>query len=339
MKPKCTITRLSMLVLAVLLVVSLWTPAQAKDVVWKFQSLLNPGHMATDVELWLAKELEKRTNGKFKIAIFTGGALGFAGPRNLTTVGQGVLESCEIWGPHVSGDLRIMEIVALHGLVPYDVPLRKKVVEAVLPYQRKPLRDRFNVEVVWQVQVDPRNIYTKKPVKRLSDLKGMKIRSEGIVENEITKMLGATPLTLAWGEIYTALQQGVIDGYWVTHSGTYNARFYEHVKYCLELNIGGSPTFFIANSDKFNKLPPEYQKILMELGREGTDRMNDRVVSDVAEFKKKLQGVGMTFNQPHPDDLRFIKKNAPGIWDKWLEKAEPEAKGIVKMIKTIVANW
>jgi TRAP-type transport system periplasmic protein len=338
MKIRHLVNGLSAVALSLVVVFFMFSPAQAQ-VVWKFQSLLNPGHMAPDAELQLATELEKRTQGKFKIEVFTGTALGFAGPRILGTVGPGIVESAECWGPHVSGDLRIMEIVALHGLIPYDVPLRKKIVEAVLPYQEKALMQKFNIKPLWEVQVDPRCIYTKKPVQRLSDFKGMKIRSEGLVENEFTKAIGATPLTLAWGDIYTSLQQGVIDGYWVTHTGTFNAKFYEYAKHCLELNISGSPTFFLVNLDKWKALAPEYQKILIELAEQGKEYMNGRVVSDVAEFKKKLQDVGMTFHTPHPDDMKFINEVAPKIWDQWLQGAEPEAKEMLAKIKTMVSEW
>jgi TRAP-type C4-dicarboxylate transport system substrate-binding protein len=338
METKRAIKRFSMLTLTVLFVVGLWSPVQAQ-VAWKFQSLLNPGHMTPDAEIWMSKEIEKRTDGKFKIEVFTGAALGFAGPRNLITVGQGVLDSAEIWAPHVSGDFRMLEIAVLHELIPFDVPLRKEIINEIFPTQEKLLRERFNVKGFWQVQVEPRNIYTKKPVKRLSDLKGMKIRSEGILENEFTKAIGATPLTLAWGDIYTSLQQGVIDGYWVTHSGTFNAKFYEHAKYCLELNTGGSTTLFIANLDKFNKLPPDFQKILIEVSQQAANMMWDRVVPDVESFKKQLQGVGMTFYAPHPDDAKLTKKVGPKIWDMWLEKAEPGTKEMLSKIKARVAAW
>jgi TRAP-type C4-dicarboxylate transport system substrate-binding protein len=312
-------------------------PANA-EIVWKFQSLLNPGHITPDVEIWLSKELEKRTEGEFKIQVFLGAALGFAGPRNLMTVGQGVLDSAEIWAPHVSGDYRALSIVAVAGLVPYDVPLRKKVIEELSDQQFRTLRERFNVEPLWNVQVEPRNIYTTKPVQRLSDLKGMKIRAEGITEVEFTKELGATPLSLAWNDIYTSLAQGIIDGYWVTHSGTVNARFYEHVNYCYELNIGGSNTLFIINRDKFNKLPEDYKKILKELGDEGAKKMWDGVMESQVVNKKKLQELGMTFYPVHPDDAEAIREFAPRVWDKWLEKADPEAKKMMEKVKKIVGK-
>ncbi|MBI2543633.1 MAG: hypothetical protein HYW16_00090, partial [Candidatus Rokubacteria bacterium] len=67
-------------------------PAPAQQATWKLQSLLNPGYMGTDAEIWFAQEVEKRTGGKVKITVYPGAALGFAGPRIMTAVGQGLLE-------------------------------------------------------------------------------------------------------------------------------------------------------------------------------------------------------------------------------------------------------
>jgi len=177
-----------------------WTPAEAQTV-WKLQSLVNPGHMAADAELWLAQEVEKRTGGKLKITVYTGAALGFAGPRILTVVKDGLLEASEMWGAHVAGDLRIAEVIELPGLIPYDIPLRKKAVEALRPYWEKAMGERFNIIPIAVAQVEPRNIYARKPIKTLADLKGMKIRAQGPVETDFTRAIGATPVTTDWPEV------------------------------------------------------------------------------------------------------------------------------------------
>ena len=119
------------LIVLSLAVLALAGPVQAQQTTWKLQSLLNPGYMGTDAEIWLAQEVEKRTGGKVKVTVYPGAALGFAGPRILTVVGQGLLESSQMWGAHVSGDLRLAEIIELPGLIPYDIPLRKKIVQMV----------------------------------------------------------------------------------------------------------------------------------------------------------------------------------------------------------------
>lgn len=337
---KLYIKTFSILVMAVVLAVSLCTPTYGEKIVWNFNSFMNPGHMGYETEMWLSKELEKRTNGQVKIEIFGGGALGFKGPRLLAIVGQGVVYSSEVWGSHVAGDLQIIELLALPGLIPFDVDLRKKIVKNVMyPYLEKVLREKFNIKLIYQVQVDPRNFYTNKAVRRLSDLKGIKLRTSGIVENEFTKILGAIPVSIPGPEMYTALQQGIVDGVWNNHTSTYAIRIYEQAKNNLELNIGGDSIFFLANLDKFKALPPEYQKILLELGQQGAELLNDRVGKEHKSTKEKLQNLGMTFYEPHPDDLQFIRREVPKIWDMWMKKAEPEAKEMMEKIKALIGEW
>ncbi|MBI2153292.1 MAG: TRAP transporter substrate-binding protein DctP, partial [Candidatus Rokubacteria bacterium] len=239
--------RMIPLVLAVLALAVLLPPgpAPAQQATWKLQSLLNPGYMGTDAELWFAQEVEKRTGGKVKITVYPGAALGFAGPRIMTAVGQGLLEASQMWGAHVSGDLRLAEIIELPGLIPYDIPLRKKIVQMVLPAQERAM-DGFGVLPFASGQVEPRNIYSRKPIRSIADLKGVKLRAQGIVETEFTKAIGATPVTLTWEEVYPAMQQGVIDAYWVTHSATFNAKLHEVAKYCYEVGLGGANWFVVV---------------------------------------------------------------------------------------------
>lgn len=305
---------------------------------WKLQSLLNPGYMGTDAEIWFAKEVEKRTGGKLKITVYPGAALGFAGPRILTAVGQGLLETSQMWGAHVSGDLRLAEIIELPGLIPYDIPLRKKIVKLVFPAQEKAM-EKFGVLPLASGQVEPRNIYSRKPIRSVADLKGLKLRAQGVVETEFTKAIGATPVTLTWEEVYPAMQQGVIDAYWVTHSATFNAKLYEVAKYCYEVGLGGANWYVIANKAAVDKLPPDVKKVVLALREPLAEKLWDRVDGDIREFKKRLQDKGMTFAQASPEDMKAMLDVAPKVWETWLQKAGPEARELVEKIKAIVAEW
>ncbi len=326
------------LIVLSLAVLALTGPVQAQQVTWKLQSLLNPGYMGTDAEIWFAQEVEKRTGGKVKVTVYPGAALGFAGPRILTAVGQGLLESSQMWGAHVSGDLRLAEIIELPGLIPYDIPLRKKIVQMVLPAQEKAM-EGFGVLPLASGQVEPRNIYSRKPIRSIADLKGLKLRAQGIVETEFTKAIGATPVTLDWPEVYPAMQQGVIDAYWVTHSATFNAKLHEVAKYCYEVGLGGANWFVIVNKGALDKLPPDAKKVVLDLRQPVSDKLWDRVDGDIREFKKRLQEKGMTFTQASPEDMKAMLDAAPKVWDIWLQKAGPEAKDLVVKIKAMVADW
>lgn len=241
-------------------------------------------------------------------------------------------------GAHVSGDLRIAEIIELPGLIPYDIPLRKKIVQMVLPAQERAM-DGFGVLPFASGQVEPRNIYSRKPIRSIADLKGLKLRAQGIVETEFTKAIGATPVTLTWEEVYPAMQQGVIDAYWVTHSATFNAKLHEVAKYCYEVGLGGANWFIVINKAALQKLPPDAQKVILDLRQPVSDKLWDRVDPDIGEFKKRLQEKGMTFTQASPEDMKAMLDVAPKVWDTWLQKAGPEAKDLVEKIKATVADW
>jgi TRAP-type C4-dicarboxylate transport system substrate-binding protein len=306
--------------------------------VWKLQSLLNPGYMGTDAELWFAGEVERRTGGKLKITVYPGAALGFAGPRILTVVGQGLLESSQMWGAHVSGDLRIAEVIELPGLIPYDIPLRKKIVQTVLPAQEKAM-ERFGVLPFASAQVEPRNIYSRKPIRGLADLKGLKLRAQGIVETEFTRAIGATPVTLSWEEVYPAMQQGVIDAYWVTHSATFNAKLFEVARHCYEVGLGGANWFVVVNRTALDGLPPDVKKTVLDLRQPVSDKLWERVDPDIREFRQRLAGKGMAFTQASAEDMKVMLDAAPGVWETWLAKAGPDARELVGRIKAIVAEW
>ncbi|MBI2217109.1 MAG: TRAP transporter substrate-binding protein DctP [Candidatus Rokubacteria bacterium] len=309
--------------------------AQAQSHQWKLQSLLNPGHMATDAELWFAKEVEKRTNGKVKITVYTGASLGFGGARIMQVVKDGLLETAQMWGAHTAGELRINEVIELPGLIPYDIPLRKKIVAALMPYWERELGQR-NIIPLAVAQVEPRNIYTRAPVKSLEDLKVMKIRAQGVVETDFTRAIGATPVTLSWEEVYPALQQGVIDGYWVTHSATFNAKLHEVAKHAWNIGLGGATWYIIANKRTVEGLPDDLEKIVRATGKEAAGRVWDRVDQDIRTYRKRLEDAGMKFTDASPEDMQVMLDKARGVWGQWQEKGGPVAKEMVGKIQAIV---
>jgi TRAP-type C4-dicarboxylate transport system substrate-binding protein len=243
-----------------------------------------------------------------------------------------------MWGAHVSGDLRIAEVLELPGLIPYDIPLRKTIVHAVLPAQEKAMQ-RFGVLPLASGQVEPRNIYSRKPIRSLADLKGLKLRAQGIVETEFTRAIGATPVTLSWEEVYPAMQQGVIDAYWVTHSATFSAKLHEVARHCWEVGLGGANWFIVVNRAALDRLPADARQAVLDLRQPVSDRLWDRVDGDIREFRKRLMDKGMTFAQASPEDMKAMLDAAPGVWETWLQKAGPEARELVEKIKAIVADW
>jgi TRAP-type C4-dicarboxylate transport system substrate-binding protein len=166
----------------------------------------------------------------------------------------------------------------------------------------------------------------------------MKIRAQGVVETDFTKSIGASPVTLSWEEVYPALQQGAIDGYWVTHSATFNAKLHEVARHCYEVGLGGATWFLLGNRRTVEALPADLRKIVRDTGKEASQRVWDRVDPDIKSFRDRLEKAGMTFTQASADDMKVMLDAAQGVWADWTQKGGPVAKEMVDKIKVAVKS-
>jgi len=110
-----------------------------------------------------------------------------------------------------------------------------------------------------------------KPLKKLDDFKGLKIRiqSSKVIEGEI-KALGAIPQVMAFSEVYTALQQGVVDGEENTPSNKYTQKMHEVQKYMTMSDHGVVMYAVVVNKKFWDGLPPDIRKSLDEAMAEST---------------------------------------------------------------------
>jgi TRAP-type C4-dicarboxylate transport system substrate-binding protein len=110
-----------------------------------------------------------------------------------------------------------------------------------------------------------RHFFTNKPVRNPGDLKGLRIRTPPApIWQESIRALGATPVALAFGEMYPALQSKVMDGVELVYNNIPAGRFYEVLKYVTESHHIMLVNYEVISSKWFNALPANYQKILVE---------------------------------------------------------------------------
>lgn len=127
-------------------------------------------------------------------------------------------------------------------------------------------------------------VSTKKPLNTVEDLKGMKVRTtDSPVEVAVAEALGMNPAPVAWGETYTALQQGTVDGEGNTFSLLNDAKHTEVLKYSMDSEHNYSMHILLMNKKKWDALKPEQQKIIQEAAREATVWQREKSV----ELEKK----------------------------------------------------
>jgi tripartite ATP-independent transporter DctP family solute receptor len=163
-----------------------------------------------------------------------------------------------------------------------------------------------------------------RPITQPDDLKGLKIR---VMDNPIQiatyRRLGAAPTAMSIAEVYTALQQGVVDGQENPLANIYTTRFYEVQKYVSLTGMQYDPMFVVMNPKFFQGLSKEHQDAIAEAAAEGRKASRDNAGEREAEFEKLLKEKGMEFNEV--DKAALTTATRP-VWDEFT--TEPKARAI-----------
>lgn len=147
-----------------------------------------------------------------------------------------------------------------------------------------------------------------RPIEKPSDLKGLKIRTMQVDSHIVAyKQFGANPSPMAFGEVYSALQQGVVDGQDNPLSQISTARFYEVQKYLTMANIVFSADVVVMNLDKFNSLSPEYQKLVQNSMQEALAYQQTIIKAEEKGYLDAFRKAGLTVTELSADQIGVFK--------------------------------
>lgn len=167
-------------------------------------------------------------------------------------------------------------------------------------------------------------ITSKKKVMTHEDLKGMKLRSMGENIALALKALGATPVFLSSGEVYTALQRGTIDGAVSGLTSMYERAWGEVTKYLWELYFCSTTCgHTVANLDSWNKLPPDIQKIMLDTGSELEMKYRKGVmIKENADARAGLIKQGVEIITPSAKEVATCYELVRPIREAWAAKSK-----------------
>jgi TRAP-type C4-dicarboxylate transport system substrate-binding protein len=241
-----------------------WTAAGAATSL-TYSIFFPPTHAQTKAAESWAKEIEKRSAGKVKISIFPGGTLTPA-DQCYDGVVKGISDIGMSAFAYTRGRFPAMEALDLPLGYPNGRVATRVANEFFLSMKPKALE---NVKVLYLHAHGPGLLHTKTPVKKLEDLKGMKIRSTGF-SAKVVEALGAVPVAMPQGETYEALSKGIVDGTIgpiEVLKGWKQAEVIKSTTDCSD--VGYTTVFFVVmNLKKWNALPPDARKVLDDVSRE-----------------------------------------------------------------------
>ena len=284
---------------------------------------------------WLSDRVKEKSGGRLQINVSTAAALG--GQREIIeAVNFGAIEmgmgECGLYSNYD----RAFGIISL----PFIHSSAEKFFAAVDGEVGKRLNDimekKTNMSILaWMDGVRTRDVYCLKPLKGLDDMKGVKIRTpESSVFVATFRAFGANPTPISAPEMYTALQQGVVQAMEGTTETAVTYGIYELAKNCLETHHIYNEVSIVINRDAMAELPDDLQQILRECAKEMTD-YNRKLSAEASDgYKKKMLESGVAFE---PIDLDRAKQLVASVYTDYAGN-DKELKEIFDLLMAVQKN-
>ncbi len=257
-----------------------------------------------------AREVEKRTNGRYKIQTFYNASLGSEreyieavqlGTQELAFTSTGPV-------PNFVPETKILDVPFLfrdkaHARAVLDGPIGQDLLKTFEPKGFKAL--------AWAENGFRHMTNSKRSVQAPEDLKGLKMRTmENPVHVTAYKGFGIIPTPMAFAEVFTALQQGTVDGQENPLSVIISAKFDQVQKHLSLTGHVYSPCIFLMNKAAFDKLSAADKQAFLDAAKEGTKANRARVDEDDAKGVADLRAKGMTVVD-NLDKSKFVAALAP----------------------------
>jgi tripartite ATP-independent transporter DctP family solute receptor len=295
------------------------------EVVLKLGHSLDITHPVHKAMVYMAQKVSEKSNGRIRVEVFPNEQLGtekeciealqlgyMAITKTSTAVMEGFVPKMKIFGiPYLFRDSE-------HYWKVLNGPIGK---ELLLAGQSKGLRG------LCYYDAGARSFYAKKEIKSPADLQGLKVRvMKSEMSIDMIEDMGGLPTPISWGELYTSLDQGVVDAAENNPPSFRTSRHYEVCHYYALDEHTRLPDILIISTKVWNSLSPEFQQILQEAVDESVEY--ERKIWAEAEKNdlKIVEDAGVKVTYP---DKKPFEDSVKGMW------AEYEGTEIGELIEQI----
>jgi TRAP-type C4-dicarboxylate transport system substrate-binding protein len=290
-----------------------------------------------------ANRINEASGGRLKITVYSDGVLA-PGTGALDALRTGVCDIAWIMTNYWPGQFPITEAITL--------PLGMTTV----PQATNILWDLYETEPAYQAEISefiPLQIHTcppcvigmaTKPIKNVNDLAGMKIRSPGGIPTDSFIAWGATPMQIAPGDIFQAVERGTIDGYCIDFSGIVSFSLQTVSKYYLDYAVYNPPYYLFMNKSSFEELPSDLQDLIMSFStRKESLEMAYVYENDVRRGLEAINEAGGTIISPSDADAEKMRTIAGNIvindWIKNNTTADFDAQAYVDKVASLAEKY
>lgn len=301
--------------------------AQEKTIVWNLPHTAAPTYYHTlDLKMY-AEKVKEKSNGRMEIRIHPASSL-YPQQEQIPALVDGRVEIGMV-GTGYMVDMFLETSVLEVPFMTSSLEEHHAAAQILRPYFAERLAKQ-NILLLaigtWPTQ----QLYsTTKPIAKVEDWKGLKVRVYGVDTAEVTRALGGAPVNISFGEVYTSLQRNVINGAITSATNAEPMKFFEVAKYINYWSIsGGTMDFLAVNKKALNALPQDLQKVVLDSVKES--RWEEKEWEDAkswdAKAKQRCAELGMTVVEVPSAEIEKARKMIKPAWDNWLKRTGPEGK-------------
>lgn len=298
--------------LAALAILCAATSAQAQTK-WRLAGNFATEHSSSVAMNQFRDELARASGGQFTVDVFPAMQLGGAA-ENVQNVRAGTLQMIWVGMAFLSRTVPELEAISL----PFQFDSRQQAFRVVDGPVGKLLDAKFadkGLTDLGFMELGARHVTnSKRPIKSVEDLKGLKIRMQPNETHLATfRALGANPVAMDIKELYSALQQGVVDGQENPFSVINASRYFEVQKFVS--NTGHFFDFInvVANRRAFEALPPAQQKVLRDSMAKAVAWQRSRAAAEETESIAEIKKRGMIYDEVSPQFREQMRKGSANV--------------------------
>lgn len=288
-------------------------------------------HPVHEAMVYMAKLVEEKSQGQMQIRIYPNQQLGTErelvellqiGSLGMTKVSSATLES---FAPKI-------QVLSMPYLFRDDAH-RDKVLKGEIGRQLLSESEEFWLKGLVYYDAGKRSFYTKtKSVESPEDLKGMKVRTlESNMAINMIKSFGGSPTPVSYGELYTALQQGIVDGAENNPPSLYTSRHYEVCKFYSINEHTAVPDVVIVSTKVWNTLDEQEKQWIQEAADESAVYQYKLWAASVEESLREMEKAGVTITYPDPTPFREAVES---LYESF-KTTQPEMYEMVERIRKV----
>ena len=286
-------------------------------------------HPVHEAMVYMADRIEEKSQGRMIVKVYPNQQLGTErelvellqiGSLGMTKVSSATLES---FAPP-------MQVLSMPYLFRDDAH-RDKVLKGPIGQKLLLESEDFWLRGLCYYDAGKRSFYSKnKPIETPEDLKGLKIRVlESNMATNMIKSFGGSPTPISYGELYTALQQGIVDAAENNPPSLFTSRHYEVCKFYSINEHTAIPDVVIISTKVWNNLSPEEQQWIQEAADESADYQYKLWEASVELSLQEMEKAGVTITYPDPSPFR---QAVEVMYDNF-KTTQPELYDIIEEIR------